>query len=92
MSYMVVSPKALRAIEAKERQEERLAEMERRIAHLEEFMKRLLRDRTDAAERKAGGNPDARHEGMGDAPTEEYLKAMADPERKYPLVPHARVS
>lgn len=85
--YEVVSLKAAKSIEEKKRLEERLGTMERRIAHLEEFMKRLLRDRTEASERRLGGNPDARREGKGEGPSEEYLRTMADPERKMPLVP-----
>lgn len=100
VSYMVVSPRAAKAAEKAERQEERMAALEARVEKLErllamkvdEAIRSLLRERTEAAERRAGGNPDARHAGTGDGPTEEYLRTMADPERKVPLVPFGRLA
>ena len=92
VSYMVVSPKAAKAVEAKEALEERLAGLERRIAHLEELMDKVwqqLHERTVEAERKAGGNPDRRHPPMSQQEREAmeaYCRELANPERKYPLV------
>ena len=92
VSYMVVSPKAARAVEAKEELEERLSAMERRIAHLEELMDKvwqMLHERTVEAERKAGGNPERYNPPVSKEEreaAERYCKELADPERKFQMM------
>ncbi len=89
VSYMVVSLRAARAAEERERLEERLAALEGRLGKLEGFVQKLLRERTEAAERRAGGNPDARRAHGGVAATEDYVRELANPDRKFQMVPLA---
>ena len=95
VSYMVIGQKAARAMEAKERMEQRMAALEARAEKLERFVGILLRERTEEAEKRVGGDPAARHPALSPQEVEAaeaYCRELADPERKYPLVPRARVS
>ncbi len=89
VSYMVVSQRAARAAEERERLEERLAALEARVKKLEMLP---LHERTEEAERKAGGHPEQRHPHLTPQERkalEDYCREVANPDRKYPLVPLA---
>ncbi len=89
ISYMVVGQRAAKAMEAERLREQRLAALEARAEKLERFVGILLRERTEEAERRAGGDPDARRAHGGVAATEDYVRELANPDRKFQMVPLA---